>query len=189
MGWLTFGVVISTALFILIGSFFGWRFDVVTGKSMEPVFSQGGLVVTRPAESKDIMLGDTVLLRLPNGGGSICHRVVDINEIDGQLFLETKGDANKYPDPGLVSSQNLVGKTAFYLPRVANVAYLSRLHQPVLNFMGREFSIALLFIVAVGSIIAAGELQNIWEWTFTPDVYRRREIRKKRRERLLRGGF
>jgi signal peptidase I len=173
---------------MLTASFFGWRFDVVPTKSMAPAFNPGGMVVTRPAEPKDIKVGDTILFRQPHieKEARICHRVIDIKKIDSQLFLQTKGDANEYPDPDLISSQELIGKTIFYVPRVGNVAYLSRLHETPVTLMGKKISVAFLLILAAGLIVIGTELRNMYQWIFSPDLRRRREILKKRKQRALR---
>jgi len=185
-GWLIFGVVMSAVLFMVTTSFLGWRFDVILTKSMEPAFSPGGMVVTRPAEPEDIEVGDTILFREPliEEEARICHRVIDIKEIDSQLFFQTKGDANEYPDLDLVSPQNFIGKTIFYLPHVGNIAYLSGLHETAIVFMGKELSLALLIIVAIGMTVIGLELNNMWGWIFTPHLKRRQEMLKKRKERL-----
>jgi len=187
-GWLIFGLVISVFLFILTASFWGWHFDVVPTKSMEPAFNPGGMVVTRPVEPEDIKVGDAILFREPylEEEARICHRVIDIKEIDSQLFFQTKGDASEYPDPDLVTPQNFIGKTIFYMPRVGNIAYLSHLHEAPITLMGREISVALFLIVAIGMTVIGLELKNMWGWIFTPHVKRRQEILKRRKERRKR---
>jgi len=169
---------------VVTASFVGWHFDVVPTESMEPAFSPGGMVVTRPVELKDIEVGDAILFREPATGGSICHRVINIEEIDSQLFFQTKGDANEYPDSDPVSSQNFIGKTISYIPNVGKIAYLSRLHETAIVFMGRKLSIAFLLIIVIGVSIIGLESNNIGEWIFTPHLKRRQEILKKRKERL-----
>lgn len=191
LGWLIFGVVMSAVLFMLTASFFGWHFDVVPTKSMEPAFNPGGMVVTRPVEMEDIKIGDPILFREPHieEEARICHRVIDIKEIDSQLFFETKGDASEYPDLDLVSPQNFIGKTIFYIPGVGNIAYLSQLHRTPITVMGNNISLALLIILAVGLTVISMELNNMWEWTFRPHVKRRQELLKKRREKRKRSFF
>jgi len=143
-------------------------------------------VVTRPVELKDIEVGDAILFREPHieEEARICHRVIDTKEIDSQLFFQTKGDANQYPDSDPVSSQNFIGKTISYIPNVGKIAYLSRLHETAIIFMGRKVSLAFLFIIVIGMIIVGLEANNIWEWIFTPHLKRRQEMLKKRKERL-----
>ena len=52
--------------------------------------------------------------------------------------------------------------------------------------MGKRISVALLIVIAVGLTVISMELVNIWEWMFRPHVQRRRDILKKRKERLHR---
>jgi len=187
LGWLIFGTVIFMFLFILTASFWGWHFDVVPTGSMEPAFSPGDLVVTRPAALKDIEVGDAILFREPlaEEEARICHRVIDIKEIDGQLFFQTKGDANENPDSDLVSSQNFIGKTIFYIPNVGYISYLSHLHESPITLMGTNISIAFLLISAVGLTVISTELKNMWEWTSRPHMKRRQARLKTRHQRVL----
>jgi len=186
VGWLIFGIVISTVLFVLIASFFGWHFDVVPTRSMEPAFDVGGLVVNRPVELKGVKVGDTILFTELQIGkeARICHRVIDVREIDGQLLFQTKGDAAEYPDADLVSSQNFIGKTILYIPHVGNIAYRSHLHEAPITFAGKRISVAMLLVFAIGLIVIVTELTNILEWMLNPHLKRREEILKKRKHRL-----
>jgi len=177
-------MLISVFLFILITSLFGWHFDVVPTKSMEPAINPGGMVVTRPAEVKGIAAGDIVLFKDLNVEAYVCHRVIDIKEIDGQLFFQTKGDANEYPDSDMVSSQNFIGKTIFYVPHIGNIAFHSHLHESPIVFMGKKISLAMLFIVVICLIVIGTELKNILEWILDPHSKRRQKVLKKRRHRL-----
>ena len=153
---------------------------------MEPAFNVGGLVVNRPVEPKDVKVGDTILFREPHieKEARICHRVIDIKEIDGELLFQTKGDAAEYPDSDLVSSQNFVGKTIFYIPHIGNIAYVTHLHEAPITLMGKKVSVALLLVLAIGLFLIVTELKNILEWMFSPHLKRRQEIFKKRRHRL-----
>jgi signal peptidase I len=187
VGWFLFGAVISIFLFIMTASVFGWHFDVVPTKSMEPVYNAGGMVVTRPAQSQEIKIGDPILFIQPVVAEKafICHRVIGIQQIDGQLFFQTKGDANQYPDPDLVPAQNLIGRVAFYIPQVGNIAYLSRLYKTAISFMGQKISIASLSIFAIILVIVGMEVNNIYKWIFHPGLKRREEILKKRKQNLI----
>ena len=153
---------------------------------MEPAFNVGGLVVNRPVEPKDVKVGDTILFREPHieKEARICHRVIDIKEIDGELLFQTKGDAAEYPDSDLVSSQNFVGKTIFYIPHIGNIAYVTHLHEAPITLMGKKVPVALLLVLAIGLFLIVTELKNILEWMFSPHLKRRQEIFKKRRHRL-----
>ena len=152
---------------------------------MEPAINPGGMVITRPAEVEGIATGDIVLFKDLNVEAYVCHRVIDIKELGGELYFQTKGDANEYPDSDLVSSQNFIGKTILYLPHVGNVAYLSRLHETPIIFLGTKLSIAQMLILAIGLTVVGLELKNICEWVLDPHSKRRQQVLKKRKQRHL----
>ena len=175
------GIVLSLALFTAIASGFGWRFEVVTGKSMEPTYKPGGLVVTRPVSAADVRIGDAVLFKEPVTGAFVCHRAIEIKQIDKEFFFQTKGEGNEYPDPDLVSAENLAGKAVLYIPQVGEIARLSRLHETLIVFMGMKLSLAMLLVVVMGLIIVGMEVRNIWEWTFRKERKRHQEWLRKRK--------
>ena len=93
-------------------------FRVVTG-SMEPAIPVGSLLISQDMPIGDIQVGDVVNFRSREPGMFgiiITHRVIGVHQNgDGQIFLETKGDANQYPDGHLVDENYLIGKTVFYI--------------------------------------------------------------------------
>jgi len=192
IGWLIAGAVISVFLFVVVASQFGWYFNVVMTKSMEPAFSPGGMIITRPVAMENINVGDPILFKKLGIGereALICHRVIDIKEIDRELYFQTKGDAQERPDPDLVSSQNFLGKTIFYIPQIGNIAYQTHLPKTPITLMGKEISVAVLMIVVIGLILIGMEIKNVWEWMTNPYLKRRQEILKKRKERMKRRSF
>lgn len=92
-------------------------FRVVTG-SMEPAIPVGSLLVSQEVPIEDIQVGDVVNYRSREPGMFsviVTHRVIAIHHnAEGQIYLETKGDANQYPDGYLVDENYLIGKTVFY---------------------------------------------------------------------------
>lgn len=100
--------------YISIGGFSMFR--VATG-SMEPELPVGTLLVTRQTHIGNIQTGDIVTFRSKQTGMLgviITHRVVAIHEDkNGNLFLETKGDANQYADGYFVDECNLIGRVVY----------------------------------------------------------------------------
>jgi len=186
IGLVIVGMVILVFLFVITASQFGWRFDLMAGKSMEPTYDLGGMMVTRPAAMEEIKIGDPILFRelvVEEEDVFTCHRVIEIKEIDKELYFQTKGDANEYPDFEWVSSENFHGRAIFYIPQIGKIAYSTQLHKAPVTIMGKEISVAFLIIVALGLILIGTELRNIWGWMTNPYLKRRQEILKKRKER------
>lgn len=91
-------------------------FRVSTG-SMEPELPIGTLLVSKQMPISDIAVNDIVNYRAKSSsmlGMVITHRVISIQQgADGEIYLETKGDANQYPDASYVEQKNLIGKVVY----------------------------------------------------------------------------
>lgn len=60
---------------------------------------------------------DIITFREP-GGNLITHRVVDVVNEAGAISFATKGDNNNMVDEERVQASSLLGKHAFYIPKV-----------------------------------------------------------------------
>ena len=99
-------------------SVFGFSlFRVVTG-SMEPEIPVGSLLWCQDAEIDAVAVDDIVCFYSQEGklqGKVITHRVTQILEgADGQILLETKGDANAVSDLQYVTADNLIGIVIYH---------------------------------------------------------------------------
>lgn len=139
--FVTFGIL-PAILFILVTSrtdfILGIRsFDVLTG-SMEPEISTGSMVFTMDAA--DYQTGDIITFK--RGNISITHRIFAV--VNGQY--QTKGDANKSPDPQLVKKADVIGRDFFIIPYLGKFTgflktlpgFLIFIVLPVLIFIGFE---------------------------------------------------
>jgi signal peptidase I len=151
--YFSFGLLIllmTAAVLSFLAPRFGWGVDAVLSGSMEPQLKVGGLVITRPVESKDIEVGDTITFYCPLNKGMTSHRVIAVES--GTLsYFRTKGDANEDPDPFIVPVQNVAGKVCFHIP------YLGF----VIQFLKTPLGM-LLTLGIPGLIIIALEIINIW---------------------------
>lgn len=84
---------------------------IVLTDSMFPEIKSGDLIITKSADVRDVKVGDVISFFDPDGSGTsvLTHRVVELVEEDGKLFLRTKGDANNAEDPTLAPAENLIG--------------------------------------------------------------------------------
>lgn len=92
-------------------------FRVVTG-SMEPTVPVGAAVLCRSESIDNIELNDIVCFRSRESdhyGVIVTHRVVAIqNDENGEIMLETRGDANFVSDSYYVNETNLIGIVIWY---------------------------------------------------------------------------
>ena len=79
---------------------------------------------------QNIHTGDIIAFRL-GGNATVTHRVMKI-EPDG---MTTKGDANHVEDSALVTKQNYVGKTIFWIPEIGNFVRYLRTKQGIIFFI------------------------------------------------------
>ncbi len=115
---------------VSIGSY--RMFTVVTG-SMEPVYNVGDVVISKEVEPSTINKGDDVVYLGEKNDFKdkiVTHRVIKIENKDGEYYFTTKGVANDYSDP-VISSSQLYGKVV-YKPVV--LSFLSSILNTRLGF-------------------------------------------------------
>lgn len=148
-------VFILVVLFIGIGPRFGWEAIPVLSGSMEPALKVGGEIITKPAKLEEIKVGDIITFQ--TGEKEVTHRVVGIYPDEkGQIWFQTKGDANEEPDPNLVSSEkDVVRKVVFHIPYFGYAhGYASNLLTTALpvNLLGRPLQVRFVIYVVVSLI-------------------------------------
>ena len=112
---LVFSIQVVSKGFVTIGGYSTFR--VVTG-SMEPTISTGALLVCKDTKIDKIKEGDIVCYRSKVAeiyGSTVTHRVIAVQKDEqGEVRLETRGDANVSSDPHYVKQENLIGKVTWY---------------------------------------------------------------------------
>jgi len=101
-------------------------FHPVSSGSMIPTLNVGDLIIVRGADPNSVTVGSIIVFHSPRDRDMlIVHRVVGINNQQGTLYFETKGDNNPTKDswspyPGVPQS-HLVG---IVIGRVAYLGYV-----------------------------------------------------------------
>ena len=116
---------------------------IVRGSSMAPTIPLGALAFEQHIAPDAIQPGDVVTMALPQGA-IVTHRVTRVATIDGQPFIETKGDANADIDGALQPATEVTGVVRFHLPLAGFL----------LAFLGIPTGI-LSVISMLGSLLAA----------------------------------
>lgn len=109
-------ILLFMALIIVVqrvtgNAFLGFRMYIVATGSMTGVYDIGDVIISKEKDTKDINVGDDVVYEGRKGnvsGMTITHRVIDIEEKNGERFFHTKGVANTLEDP-LVSGDQIKG--------------------------------------------------------------------------------
>jgi signal peptidase len=146
--------VLDGALFLLVGlalailvvarilPALGHETLVITGRSMEPAMPIGSAVSLDPvgghavAPGDAVAVGDIVTVRVPDGGPTISHRVVEVVDRQDGRWLVLQGDANPEPDAALYREEWVAGRVATVLPGFGYLIRLLSMPSGVLFVLG-----------------------------------------------------
>lgn len=108
-------LVLSIVLLSHVAPALGYQLIIIKGPSMEPTMPLGSLAIERPTSPENIVVGQVVTYVLPNHV-VVTHRVSAVRESNGELLIETHGDANAAPDPALQPGAAVTGVVEAHLP-------------------------------------------------------------------------
>ncbi len=94
---------------MLISCKFRYGMMVIATESMTGSIDKGDAIVYKRYDGEPIEEGQVIIFE--KNGVMTVHRVVDIENINGETRYYTKGDANESQDPGYITSQYIVGTT------------------------------------------------------------------------------
>lgn len=103
-----FALVLIFCAFMI--GMFEYQPIAIVSNSMYPVFKRGDAVIFSKVNEKslkEIEKGTIIIYRI--GNQQIVHRVIAIKKVKGEIFYQTKGDANNSPDLELVSKEQIIG--------------------------------------------------------------------------------
>lgn len=166
----------------------------VISHSMYPALNRGDLILVKEVAAEEIEVGTVVVFR--HGGGLAVHRVI---EIEGDTII-TRGDANpKADDPitydDIVGRVPTIGESLVKVPLIGRISLLAgppptdeateqagtlkQIGRYVWNPLGFTMLVLLPAVLFLGSL--AGDITS----ALSPNR-RRKQLRKKRLERLKR---
>ena len=97
-------------------TFLGFRAYHVMSGSMEPELSKGDMVIVKAVSAEELQTGDIVTYYpTDQAGTTVTHRVVNTLMKDGQIWIETRGDAVEQSDP-LFPGDAVIGVVVFHVP-------------------------------------------------------------------------
>jgi signal peptidase len=124
-------VLIAILFAITLGSVGGLRLVlhtdsplmVVSSGSMIPTLNVGDIIVVRGVDPNTVTVGTIIIFHSPYDYPTpIVHRVIAIDNQDGMLFFETKGDNNGVADGWRVPAANIIG---VYIMKIPYIGLLS----------------------------------------------------------------
>ena len=127
-------------------------FNIVT-ESMVPEYQVGDILISKSIDPSKIEIGDDVVYRGEVGsfqGKIITHRVIDIEKDGDSYKFHTKGIANEYEDPAVVSEDQIYG-TIIYKTHI--LSFISKIINNLYGFYFLIFiPLAVLIIVKIVKI-------------------------------------
>jgi signal peptidase len=128
---------------------------VVLSGSMEPAIGTGDAVLVQSVDPQQIETGDVITFGSSGDERPTTHRVIGVNEGDGGLTFETKGDNNEDPDASPVPAENVEGTVMSFGPlhSIPLIGY-------VINFTGTPIGFGALFVVPL-VLLVLNEVYNV----------------------------
>lgn len=104
-------IIFLITIVLLVSGIFNYQLIAIATGSMEPIYYRGDAVIYEKVKPKDIIEGD--ILVYTTTGGIITHRVIRIENRNGQRIFYTKGDNNLTNDNIEISENNVRGRVKY----------------------------------------------------------------------------
>lgn len=79
-------------------------------------FERGDLLLIRGVNPESLKVGDVIVYE--KGGTLIAHRILAVENRDGEIHFRTKGDGNPAPDIGSIPASSVRGKVVLVVPNL-----------------------------------------------------------------------
>lgn len=100
---------------------FGFRTYMVATGSMKPEYSVGDVIIIKETPKEKIKAGDVINYISENEADTITHRVIEVEEKQGQTYYKTKGDNNNSEDPEPINYNQVKGVLVFKISKLGKV--------------------------------------------------------------------
>ena len=135
----------------------GYRMFTVATGSMVPQYEVGDILISKEIEPSDIKDGDDIVYRGKEGSFKdkvVTHRVISIEQENGEYKIITKGIANQEQDPEITDEQ-VYGKVIY---KVQTLSFISKLISNIYIFYFLIFvPIALIIFRQIKQIASRDE--------------------------------
>lgn len=117
---------------------------VVLSGSMEPAIETGDVVLVKDVDTDTIGEGDVITYVRSGEETPTTHRVISVEESDGERSFRTQGDANEDPDASPVPAEQVNGVIIFTIPYIGHVVEFANTPYGFAALVGVPFG--LLFV-------------------------------------------
>ena len=103
----TIATILAISFVMLISGVFQYKILVIATESMTGAIDKGDAVIYETYDEQILKAEDVIVFNKDNA--LIVHRIVEINNINGEIRYYTKGDANDSVDSGYITDAQIVG--------------------------------------------------------------------------------
>lgn len=136
-----------------IPDFLGFTPFIIVSGSMEPNIPVNDIIITRKTPKEKIKIGDVISYKDNEANIVITHRVVSIQNNNGEYYFETKGDSNNSADKNLVAYSQIQGRYLFSIPLVGNIIIYVRTPRGMGLVLTFVISLYILYDIAAREIM------------------------------------
>lgn len=119
-------VVVMIIITMLVSCKFWYGILVIGSESMTGTIDKGDAIIFEKYKGQNIKNNQILLFKSENK--IIVHRIIEVKNIDGERRYFTKGDANKEPDEGYVTDEDVIG---IYKFKINKIGYLTLLFNDI----------------------------------------------------------
>lgn len=130
----------------------GFMIFTVASESMVPEYNVGDIIFTKKVPESELKIGDNITYLGAEGGVTglvITHKLVEIEEENGEKIYTTKGLMNPIPDPSIIYEQ-IYGKVIY---KTAILSYVGRIINNKIIYYVSFIAIGLIVSIEVVSAI------------------------------------
>ncbi|MCH8814296.1 MAG: signal peptidase I [Chloroflexi bacterium] len=147
----TLGVFVLMLAAVVLPGLWGHAALAVNGGSMGDSLTSGSVAIARWVEPEDVQVGYVIVMNVDGQTRPKIHRVVSLDEENGQIIVQTKGDANETADPGY---QILNGPVAVHTYTIPLLGY-------AIDFV--RTPAGWLFLIALpAALVSLMTLRDLW---------------------------
>ena len=152
---LTIVLVLSAWIYAQNGRLFlgDYQMHNVLTSSMESVYPQGTLIVTKPINPKDLVVGNDITF-YRDTTTTVVHRITAVRENfnnSGQPAFVTKGVDNLREDSNILLPDNVIGKVVFFVPHIGNISQnISNQFPAIITFLIFGYLFSYFLNITIG---------------------------------------
>ena len=146
--------IVALVVLVLVGLFLGRVVPltgrdtlIIGGRSMEPAISMGAAIVIEPVAASELGVGDVVTMRVGTKPSIFTHRIVRLLTLDGEPYIETKGDANAAPDGATIPVTSVAGRVVWSIPLAGYLLALLSIPAGIAFVIGLGITLVLVAIL------------------------------------------